>query len=208
VKVRFDNNTVASNDSMPGRVLFDTLVRQQQRAAGGLHPSGSEWYVPTGHELQLPAGGLCDPGTHGQCAAVFTKTDRNGGSVDTVPPRNALHPVLGSGDEGDVFWQTARSYHDGQALRDPLIQLMPSMSQNTYRSCPAGAQTTGTSVVGATGPTTNSSGLTLHPTGANIGKEATRVRARPGFTHQYSTARGTHRDCAAAVHQQKRQRAG
>jgi len=152
----------------------------------GCTPSGPSGTCPPVTNSNFQPAGLVTQAHTGQFAAVFTNPNVSCGPFDTVPPSHACTrfsvPML----NGDVFWQN-RAFHittAGSPL--PVIQLMPALSQTTTGSCPSGANYWDIGVYGDTGPTIHSSGLTLHPTGSNIGTGGyPGPSSNPGFTHQY-----------------------
>jgi hypothetical protein len=188
VKVRFDNNTVASNDSTAtAGVLFDTLGAPNSNVPpAGCTPSGPSGTCPPVTNSNFQPAGFVTQAHSGQFAAAFTNPNVNCGAFDTVPPSSACTRFSVPTMNGDVLWQN-RAFHitvAGAPL--PVIQLMPSLSQTTTGSCPAGANYWDLGVVNDTGPTNHSSGLTLHPTGSNIGTGGyPGPSSNPGFTHQY-----------------------
>jgi hypothetical protein len=192
VRVRFNSNTVASNDSTAtAGVLFDTLGAPNSNVppAGCTPATPSSTCPPVTNSNFQPAGFVTQAHT-GQFAAVFTNPNVGCGAFDTVPATHACTHFSVPAMDGNVFWFN-RAFHitvGGGAL--PTIQLTPSMSQTTTGSCPSGASYWDIGVIGDTSPTPNSgSGLTLHPTGSQIGTGGYHGNgnsaANPNFTHMY-----------------------
>jgi len=188
VRVRFDNNTVASNDSTAtAGVLFDTLgAANSSVPPPGCNPNtGVGCTNPVTNSSNQPAGFETHRHTLQLAAAIAGATSCGG--FDTVPAtlacRNFSVPVI----TGDVFWQNRAFHITVGAPPLPTIQLVPALSQTTTGSCPGGASYWDIGVQGDTGPTNHSSGLTLRPTGgSNVGSGGyPGASVNPGFTHQY-----------------------
>ena len=190
VRVTFNNNTVASNDSTAtAGVLFQTLgaplsnIPPVNPNTCGAAPSNScnqvagfeshahSPLLAAAFPTPLPAGFSCTVGG----VSFGVPGNPTACSQYSAPQMN-----------GDVFWQN-RDFHvtvGGGAL--PAIQLTPSLTQLTTGACPGGANFWDIGVYGDTGPANHGSGLTLHPTGGVVstgGYPGTVTGAT--FTHPY-----------------------
>jgi hypothetical protein len=183
LKVRFINNTVASNDTTASSgVLFNTLGAPNANTP-----------PPTN------GGGSCDPASNPTCTGnqIVTSTPQSAGLVTMTNtpnmtaslPATIVCPIGNSSGLGatlpipngdcrkvsypalvnNLFWQN-RAFNiqvgglgTGPLSQQNLVSLLPQLNQTTTGQCVSGAQYWDIGVRGDTGPANHSSGFTLNP---------------------------------------------
>ena len=189
VRVSFDGNTVASNDSTAtAGVLFDTLGAPNSSVPPpGCNPApaGQPGCTnPVTNASNQPAGFESHRHTLQLAAAMAAVT--NCGGFDTAPATLACKTFSVPELSGDVFWYNRAFHITVGAPPMSVVQLTPALSQTTTGSCPSGATYWDIGVQGDTGPTNHASGLTLRPMGSNVGTGGyPGASVNPSFTHMY-----------------------
>jgi len=189
VRVSFDGNTVASNDSTAtAGVLFDTLGAPNSSVPPpGCNPApaGQPGCTnPVTNASNQPAGFESHRHTLQLAAAMAAVT--NCGGFDTAPATLACKTFSVPELSGDVFWYNRAFHITVGAPPMSVVQLTPALSQTTTGSCPSGATYWDIGVQGDTGPTNHASGLTLRPMASNVGTGGyPGASVNPSFTHMY-----------------------
>src|SRR5207302_2722155 len=154
VKVTFNNNTVASNDTTASAgVLFDTLgAPNSSTPPPGCNPNtGAGCTNPVTNSNFQPAGFESHHHTLLLDAALTASTVACPAANDTSPASNACRHYSVPQLDHDVFYQN-RSFHitvGGGAL--PTVQLTPALTQASTGACPSGANYWDIGVQGDTG---------------------------------------------------------
>ena len=203
LKVKFINNTVASNDTTASAgVLFNTLgAPQASTPPPGCDPAANP--TCSGNQIvksTVQAAGLVTMPNTANLTSALPAVIRcptgnfSGTTAANAQCRKVSYPQL----ENDLFWQnrtfdiTVGGLATGQLEQQNLVTLVPQLNQSTTGQCVATNGYWDIGVRGDTGPGNHSSGITLSPsysiltsTAGYTGATAHNSAANPNLATQY-----------------------